>query len=143
MRRRIDGLVGQVRSDPALFCQIDAPNAAGKSFGEILDSGAKSTGHLARALAVAATATRKISAPEFKPEAGAERLSIEAAQDLLGSEAPALADSLEGLEAEVWSALVAVQGAGDLSVVDLSREVTRRAIQTLRDLQTRVDQMAG
>ncbi len=78
MRRRIDGLVGQVRSDPALFCQIDAPNAAGKSFGEILDSGAKSTGHLARALAVAATATRKISAPEFKPEAGAERLSIEA-----------------------------------------------------------------
>jgi hypothetical protein len=142
IRRRIDGVVGQVRSDPVLFSQIDAPNAAGMSFGEILNSGAQSTGHLARALAVAATATRKNSAPEFDPESGAERLSIETAQDLLASDTTSLADSLEGLEADVWSANIAVAGSGDLSVVHLSREVARRAIGTLRELQTRVDEMS-
>lgn len=142
IRRRIDGVVAEVRSDPALFGQIDTPNSAGASFAEMLSSGARRTGRLAKALSTAATATRKISSDEFDPPTGEDRLSVEDAQELLTSQTTALADSLEGLEADVWSEAVAVQGSSEESVVDLSREVARRAIQTLRDLQARLKQMA-
>jgi hypothetical protein len=142
LERRIDGVVGQVRSDPDLFAQIDSLNSSGSSFADIVSDGATRLSILSEALATAARATRKIGKGDFEPAPRSSRLSIEDAQDQIGTSASSLADSLEKLAADDWSAAVAVNGEGDLSVVDLAREVARRGVNTLRDLQTRLDQIS-
>lgn len=141
LERRIGDVVGQVRSDPDLFAMIDQTNAAGRSFAEILSSGAQSTAKLAAAVGVAATATRKVSATDYEFRATQDRMAVESAQELVGRSTADLADALDSIEADDWGAEVVVDGKPDHSVVDLARETARRGVSTLRDLQTRLDQM--
>ena len=80
LERRIGGVVGQVRSDPDLFAQIDSPNSSGISFADIASEGATRLSILAEAFATAARATRKIGKGDFEPAPRSSRLSIEDAQ---------------------------------------------------------------
>lgn len=142
LERRVAAVVGQVRSDPELFAQIDSPNSSGSSFADIASNGASNISSLAHALATAARATRKMNKGDFEPAHVITRLPLEEAQDQIGSSSSALADGLDKLNADDWSATVAVDGRGDYTVVDLAREVARRGVNTLRDLQTRLDQIS-
>ncbi len=142
LERRIGGVIGQVRSDPDLFALIDEKNSAGQSFADIASAGSVSTSTLADALAVAATATRKMSADQAVSAPGINRLALEDAQSRVGLAAAKLADALDSIEPDDWSAAVEIDGGSNSSVIDLAREVARRGINMLRDLESRKDQIS-
>lgn len=142
LERRIGGVIGQVRSDPEVFSRIDEESASGKSFADIASDGSVSTSTLARALATAATATRKMSADQAISAPGNQRLALEDAQERIGKAANSVADALDSIDNDDWAATIEVDGGQNQSIIDLAREVARRGINTLRDLEVRKDQIS-
>lgn len=141
LARRFDEVSGAARSDPDLFQRLDAPGPGGRSLPDIVVRASQELILLGneidrlidRTEPVVPRAAIDPTQRHFDQPPGRGTMTDAAAA--IADEAGRVGERLDRLEAPEWGRTAAVAGGGEVSLLDLAREMARTGVGELRAAQ--------